>query len=189
MKIMDLTKAIAERRSIKKYTDRPVARASIERMLEAGTQAPNHRMTQPWEFLVLGPESRRAYGAVLGGRKARRVEDPDAAAAVRLKCIRQHEELPAAIVVTCRLDENPEIQEEDIAATWMAIQNLSLAALAEGLGTHIKTGGVMNDAAVRDALGVGEERRVIAFIEVGEPAEQPSEKARTPAAEKTRWLP
>ena len=39
---------------------------------------PNHRLTQPWRFYVLGPDARQAYGLVLGGRKARKIEDPDA---------------------------------------------------------------------------------------------------------------
>ena len=68
---MDTLDAIRGRRSIREFTDREITRDEIERLFEAAAQAPNHRMTQPWRFYVLGPEARRAYGAVLGARRAR----------------------------------------------------------------------------------------------------------------------
>ncbi|HEX6943656.1 MAG TPA: nitroreductase family protein, partial [Gemmatimonadaceae bacterium] len=68
---MDLSEAISSRRSVRQFSDRVITRAEIERMLDAAVQAPNHRLTQPWRFYVLGPDARRAYGAVLGARKAK----------------------------------------------------------------------------------------------------------------------
>ena len=65
------------------------------------------------------------------------------------------------------LAEDPEIREEDYAAGMMAVQNIALAAAALGLGTHIKTGAVMQDPAARAAIGVGEGQRVIAMLNVG----------------------
>lgn len=186
---MDVLEAIRNRRSTKKFADRPVSRDEIERVLQYAVLAPNHRMTEPWGFVVLGPETRSAYGGVLGARKAKKVEDPDAAAAVREKVAREHGAKPGMIAVTMAQDENPEIREEDYAATWMAVQNLCLAAEAVGLGTHIKTGAVMDDPRAREALGVAEDRRVIAIVEIGEPEQTPEAKPRTPASEKTRWLP
>lgn len=185
---MELFQAIQNRRSIKKFTARPVSREEIAELLEAAVLAPNHRMTEPWGFLVLGPEARRAYGEVLGGRRAKKVEDPEAAAAVREKAVREMVAVPSIIVVTTRLDENPEIREEDYAATYMAVQNLLLAATARGLGTHVKSGAVMDDPALRAALGVEEGRRIVALVFLGEPEEVPAAKVRAPASEKTRWL-
>ena len=82
---MDIFEAISTRRSIKTFTDRPVSDAEIRRMLQAAVQAPNHRMTQPWRFYVLGPEARAAYGRALGRRKAKRVDETEAAEAVIAK--------------------------------------------------------------------------------------------------------
>lgn len=188
---MDVSQAIRQRRSVKKFTDRQVGRDEIERLLETAVLAPNHHLTEPWEFLVLGPQSRRAYGAVLGQRKAKKIEDPDAAKAVVEKVGGEHEKLPAMIAVVMDQAEKDETREEDYAATWMAIQNLCLAAEEAGLATHIKTGAIMDDPRARDALGVQEGRRIVAVVNVGEPAERPDEgtKTRTSAAEKTRWLP
>jgi nitroreductase len=178
---------IAARRSVKRFRAEPVPRATLERLLDCAVCAPNHRLTQPWRFYVLGPRARRAYGDALGARKARRVEDPGAAAQVRAKVAAEHEALPAVIAFAVRLDENPEIREEDIAATWMAVQNVTLAAAALGLGTHIKTGAVMQDPAARTAVGVADDERIIALVNIGVPEELPAPKARLDAAQLTAW--
>ena len=71
----------------------------------------------------------------------------------------------------------------------MAVQNLSLAAHAMGLGTHVKSGGVMDDPAARTAVGVGADERIVATATLGEPAALPDPKPRHDAAEFTRWIP
>jgi nitroreductase len=186
---MTIHEAIRARRSIKEFTARPVTRAEIESVLEAAVTAPNHRLTQPWRFYVLGPEPRRAYGAVLGARKAKRVEDPAAASEVKRKVEDKHVELPGMLAVTVVLAADAETREEDYAAAFMAIQNLSLAAHAVGLGTHLKTGAIMDDALARTAVGVPDGQRIVATIEIGEPVGVPSAKTRTPASALTTWLP
>jgi nitroreductase len=186
---MNIFDAIHARRSIKRFTDRPVSRDEVERLLDAACQAPNHRMTEPWRFYVLGPESRRAYGAALGQRKAKRVEDAEAARAVVEKVAEVHAGLPMMLAVAVTVDENPEIREEDYAAAYMGVQNLSLAAHAMGLGVHIKTGAVMDDPAARLAIGVPDGQRIVATLDVGEPETTPDGKARRPLAELTTWVP
>jgi len=185
---MDVTEAIHRRRSIKKFTSRAPTRDEIERMLEAAVQAPNHRMTNPWRFYVLGPGARRSYGEVLGLRKAKRVDDPEAARMVVEKVASEHEGLPLMIAVAITQDDNPEIREEDYASAMMGVQNLSLIAAAGGLGAHIKSGGVMDDPAARAAVGVPDGERIVAIVNVGEPAEVPAPKARVPATELTVWV-
>ena len=186
---MTILEAIANRRSIKQFVDREISRDEIVRLLDAACQAPNHRMTEPWRFYVLGSESRAAYGAALGARKAKKVEDPAAAQAVIDKVSRTHRDLPSMLTVSIVLDENPEIREEDYAATYMAIQNLSLVAHATGLGTHIKSGAVMDDPRALAAVGLPEGERIIATISVGEPARIPEAKQRRPASDLTTWVP
>jgi nitroreductase len=100
----------------------------------------------------------------------------------------KHASLPAMLAVSMVLDDNPEIREEDHAATFMAIQNLSLAAVAAGLGTHLKTGAVMDDPSAREAAGVPAGERVVATIELGEPAGSPEPKPRKPASDLTTWV-
>lgn len=185
---MTVEDAIEERVSVKEYTDAPVPRATIERLLELANTAPNHRMTQPLEFRVLGASSKRAYADALADRKTKKIDDPGVAEAVRTKVVRRHERVPAMIGVVVEESEDPEIREEDYATAFMAIQNLSLAAVGMGLGTHIKTGAVMGEASLRAALDVAEGQRLVAIVFLGEPAEVPDRKPRAPAEQKTRWL-
>ncbi|MGH7443516.1 MAG: nitroreductase family protein [Longimicrobiales bacterium] len=185
---MDVFDAIESRRSIKRFTERAVSREDVQRLLDAFTRAPNHRMTQPWRFYVLGPDARLAYGAALGARKARKIEDAAAAAAKQEKIAGEHAALPAMIAVAMVQDENPEIREEDYAAIFMGLQNLALAAESMGLGTHIKTGAVMDDPAARAAAGIRDGERIVAIVNVGEPAEVPDAKARVHAEEFTTWV-
>lgn len=185
---MDTRTAIANRRSIRQFTDRAVTRDEIEQLIVAAQQAPNHRLTQPVRFRVLGPEARHAYGTVLGMRKARKLEDPVAAQALTTKTADAEAAVPATIFVSMTLDENPEIREEDYAATFMAVQNLMLAAVDLGLGTHMRTGAVMDDPRTREALGVPEGERIVAMIQLGEPAVVPDAKPRKSLDEVTTWL-
>ena len=186
---MKTSDAIRERRSTKRFTDRPVAREEIEQLLDAATLAPNHRLTQPWRFYVLGPEARHAYGIALGNRKGKKLPDPIRAAEVRDSVAAEHRALPAMIAVAIVNSEDPETREEDYAATMMAIQNLSLVALELGLGASMKTGGVMSDPAARAAVGLPDTQRIVAIVSVGTPAEVAPPKKREPASAFTTWVP
>ncbi len=185
---MNVEAAINTRVSVKEYVDHPVPRAAIERLLELANAAPNHRMTEPLEWRVMGAGAKTAYGQALAGRKVAKIDDPDTARAVAGKVVRRSESIPAMIAVIQNEDESPEIREEDYATAFMAIQNLSLAAVEMGLGTHIKTGAVMGEPELRGALEVSDRQRVVAIVFLGEPAAVPQAKARTAAAERTRWL-
>ena len=185
---MNLLDAINARRSIKTFTDRPVSREEIEQLLSAACQAPNHRMTEPWRFYVLGPWARRAYGEALGRRKAKRIDDAEAGKAVIAKVGETHASLPAMLAVAITVDENPEIHEEDFAAAYMGIQNLSLVAHSMGLGTHLKTGAIMDDPAARVAVGLPEGERIVATVNIGEPDGLPDGQVRRPAAELATWV-
>lgn len=186
---MNASEAIRDRRSIKRFTERPVSREEIETLLSAATLAPNHRLTQPWRFYVLGPEARYAYGLALGDRKARKIEDANAAQTMRENVAAEHRALPGMIVVAVVDNENPEIREEDYAAGMMALQNLAIVAVELGLGTHIKTGAVMSDPAARAAAGVRDGERIVAVVNVGVPAETPAPKKRESASTCTTWMP
>ena len=185
---MNILDSINARRSIKKFTERPVSREEIEQLLNAACQAPNHRLTEPWRFYVLGPRARHAYGEALGHRKAKRIDDPEAGKAVIQKVAETHESLPAMVAVAVTVDENPEIREEDFAAAFMGIQNLSLAAQSLGLGTHIKTGAIMDDPAARSVVGLPDGERIVATINIGEPEVLPDGPARQPATQFTAWV-
>lgn len=185
---MNTLDAIRARRSIRRFTDREVTRPEIETLLGAAALAPNHHLTQPWRFYVLGPEARHAYGLALGHRKAKKLEDPVKALEVREKVAAEHKALPLMIVVAVVESPNPEMREEDYSAAMMAVQNIALAAVELGLGTHLKTGAVMADPAARAAAGVPEGQRIVAVMNVGEPAEVPGERTRLGVEALVTWL-
>lgn len=185
---MTVEHAIRSRVSVKEYGTEPVPHESIERLLELAVLAPNHRMTEPLAFRVMGTGAKLAYAEALAGRKTARLEDAAVAAEVRDRVVRRTTAVPAMIGVLVREDEDPEVREEDYATAFMAIQNLSLAAVEMGLGTHIKTGAVMGEPALRRALDVAEGERLAAIVFLGVPAEIPAPKPRTAATDVTRWL-
>jgi nitroreductase len=186
---MDVIEAIRARRSVKRFTGRAVTREEIEPLLDAAVWAPNHHLTQPWRFVVMGPVARAAFVEVRGRLRAEKAPDAAAAELMRARSRAALDSLPLMIAVAQVLAEEPVTREEDHAATWMAVQNLALAAVAAGLGTHIRTGRIMNDQELRDALRVPAGWRIVALLDVGEPAELPQPGARLPAAERTSWLP
>lgn len=186
---MRASDVVRQRRSIKRFAERPVSREEIETLLDAAALAPNHRLTQPWRFYVLGPEARYAYGLALGERKARKLDDPERGRAMRDTVAQEHRALPCMIAVAVVTSDDPEAREEDYAATMMAIENLALVAVELGLGTHIKTGGVMGDPAARAAAGVRDNERIVAIVNVGVPADVPPPKRREPASAFTTWVP
>src|SRR6185436_9842069 len=116
---MNVREAIRARRSIKRFDPRPVTREDIEALLEAAALAPNHRLTQPWRFYVLGPEARYAYGLALGDRKARKLENAEAGRTLRETVAAEHRALPAMLVVAVVQTDNAEQREEDYAAALM----------------------------------------------------------------------
>jgi nitroreductase len=186
---MNVIEAIQSRRSIKRFEQRAPTREQIETLLSMAALAPNHRSTEPWRFYVLGADARHAYGLALGERRARKVEDPDKAREVRDRTADEYRAVPCMIAVAMVTSDNPEIREEDYAATMMGVQNMALAAVELGLGTHIRTGAVMDDPAARAAAGVGAGERIVALVNVGTPEEVPPGRTRAPASAHTAWLP
>lgn len=185
---MTVREAIEARVSVKEYTGEPVPRERIEEILDLANLAPNHRMTQPLAYRVMGDGAKTAYAEALALRKTRKMEDPDTARAVTERVVARTTAVPAMVAVLMNEAEDPEVREEDYATAFMAIQNLSLAAVESGLGTHIKTGAVLGEPSLRTALEAGDEQRIVAIVFLGGPAELPHAKPRVDARERTLWL-
>lgn len=186
---MSVINAIRERRSHKFFTNRPVFEDEIRALIEAAVLAPNHKMTQPWGFVVLGKRSRQRYAEIRANWRVRDEGNTEFAAAKRDKIIADTASIPAVIVVTQKLSEDAHRREEDYAAIFMGIQNMLLMATSMKLGSKVVTGGVMEVAEMRQLIGAAGDERIVAIVHVGEAAEVPPAKPRIPATEKTRWLP
>lgn len=180
---------IRDRRSQKSFTDRPVGEDDIRTMLDAAVLAPNHKLTQPWGFAVLGRLARRSYGEIRAQLKVVKETDAGVAAEKRAKVIAETAAVPGVIVVTQKLEGDPHRKREDYAAIFMAIENMLLVAVSMGLATKVHTGDILNAPAMRELIGADENEQIVAIIHLGEPAEEMKAKPRIPASEKTRWIP
>ncbi len=187
---MDTYEAIARRASVRRFAPEPVGREQLARVLDAAVRAPNHKLTEPWRFVVLTGGAARRFADLRRSHRAGKFDDPAApeAAAKIEKTWREHLATPAFIVVLQRLDADVVRREEDFAAVMMAIQNLMLAATADGLGTYLRTGGILANAGVRQLAGAGSDERIVGIVSIGRPAAAPEASRRAPASERTTWL-
>jgi nitroreductase len=104
------------------------------------------------------------------------------------KVRRETLETPAVIVIMSRVPEDEILREEDYAAVMMGTANLMTAALSLGLGTYLKTGGVMRDPALTELVGLPDGHRIVGVLSLGFPADDEAPRKRRPAGELTRWL-
>ncbi len=187
---MDAIDAIQQRTSVRRYRSDPVTRETIERLLDCAVRAPNHKLTEPWRCAVLTGGAKARLGDIRASHRLKRYDDPasEEARARAEKARRETLESPAVIVVMARTNDDDITREEDYAAVMMATANLMTAAQSLGLGTFLKTGGVMRDPALADLVGLPEGYRIVGILSVGYPVELGAPRRRRPAGELTRWL-
>src|SRR5215470_2761590 len=136
---MDVETAIRTRRTHKAFGAEPLDREQLEELLELARWAPNHNLTAPWRFRVLGPESLAALKEVAG---------PEGAAKL--------DRAPSLVVVSAVLAGDPVQDEEDLHATAVASYIVLLAAHARGLAGYWRTPAVLRSEKGRLAVGLGD---------------------------------
>ncbi len=165
---MDLYETILTRRTIKDFKSDPVPAETLDRALTAGLWAQNHRMTEPWRFTVLGPDAHGAIAAI------------DAKLATK----------PCIVGVSCLLSGDAFQRREDYAAVCCAIQNIQLAAWADGLGMQWSTGRTSQLVETYALLGINATvEELIGLLYFGYPASTPAPHARKPLSVVLRRLP
>jgi nitroreductase len=187
---MDAIAAIHQRTSVRRFRSEPVSRETIEQLLECAVRAPNHKLTQPWRFTILTGAARDRFAELRAGHRLKRFDNPSApeALAAADKVRRETRETPVFVVVMSAVNPDEITREEDYAASMMAVANLMVAAESLGLGTHLKTGGIMSDPGVLELARVPQGFRVVGIVSLGYPAEAESPRRRNPAAELTEWV-
>ena len=187
---MDTFDAIARRTSTRAFKDAPLARHTIERLLAAAVRAPNHKLTEPWRFAVLAGESKRRYAELRAAYRAEKFKDqPDELAKRAEKARREVLDTPAFVVVMCATSDDPVRREEDYGAVMMATENLLVAAAADGIGTSLRTGSIMDQDEVRALAHVPAGYRIVGIIALGYLATEPEPTPRKkPLAEVVEWL-
>src|SRR3990170_1252945 len=177
---------IRTRRSIGQFRSDPVPREVITELLEAAVWVPNHRLTEPWSFSVLGPESKRRFAEIR--RDARRDALPDPHAPEVQPALQKLYDstlnTPVIIVFAAAGHTDSEVKEENEWATFGAAYAFMLGAWARGIGTYFRTGrGVLGSPELRTLLNLPPDHRIIGVVYAGYPETVPQKK-RTPASEK-----
>lgn len=162
---MELEDAIRTRRTHKAYAPEAVAPELLDELFELARWVPNHNLTNPWRFRVVGPDALARLKEAAGPEAAPKLD-----------------RAPTLVVATAVLcGEDPVQDEEDLIAAACATYVVLLAAHGRGLAGYWRTPAVLRTPEGRAAVGVGEGERVLGLIHLGRPrqAKQPPERAPT----------
>ena len=169
---MDVETAIRTRRTHKAYASKPVARETLAELLDLARWAPNHNLTNPWRFRVLGARSLAAL------KQAAR---PEAGAKL--------DRAPTLVVASQVRSQDAVQDEEDLCAVSAAISYVLLAAHAQGLAGYWRTPAVLRTPEGRAAVAVPDGERVLGLIHLGPPRQHKEPPERMPAGDYVTFLP
>jgi nitroreductase len=141
--------AIRSRRTHKIYRPTPVPRETLDELLELARWAPNHHLSNPWRFRVLGPASLERLKQAA----------PDAAAKLDR----------APTLVACSVLQTGEqiADMEDVCAGACAVYAVMLAAHERGIASYWRTPETLREPAGREALGIGDGEYVLGLLHLG----------------------
>ena len=169
---MELDHAIKTRRTYKDFGAEPVARDVLFELFDLARHAPNHHLTQPWRFRVLGPRSVARLKELAGPAEA-------------LKLGRA----PTLVLASCVLSGDPVQDDEDLHATACAVYAILLGAHARGLAGYWRSPAVLRTPAGRAAAGLPNGERVVSLIHLGPPGAPRPKKERAPTDAFVSFLP
>jgi nitroreductase len=169
---MDLEEAIRTRRTHKAYRPEPVPDDEIAELLELARWAPNHHLTNPWRFRVVGPQTLERLKLAAG---------PEAASKL--------DRAPTLIAASALTDaEDPTVAEEDLHAAAAAVYAVLLGAHGRGYAAYWRTPAVLKGPAGREALGIPAEETVLGLIYVGRPVQEQRPPERAEPESYVTWL-
>jgi len=168
---MDVETAIRTRRTHKAFEPEPVPRETLDELLELARWAPNHHLTGPWRFRVVGPRSLERLKEAAGRESGAKLD----------RC-------PTLVVASCVLSGDPEQDEEDLHSTAVACYIVLLAAHAHGLAGYWRTPSVLREDAGRRAVGLPDDERFVGLLHIGRPKQEQRVPERPPASEITVYL-
>jgi nitroreductase len=168
---MDVETAIRTRRTHKAFGPEPLPREQLEGLLELANWAPNHNLTVPWRFRVVGPRTLERLKGIAGPEGAAKLD----------RC-------PTLVVVSAVLGEDPVQSEEDLHATAVASYIVLLAAHARGLAGYWRTPGLLRSEKGRAAVGLPAAERFVGLLHLGHPRQEKPAPPRDAATETTVFL-
>lgn len=164
---MDVETAIRTRRTHKAFGREPLSRELLEELLELASWAPNHNLTVPWRFRVVGPATLERLKLAAGPEGAAKLD----------RC-------PTLVVVSSLQSGDPIQDEEDLHATAVASYIVLLAAHDRGLAGYWRTPSLLRAEAGRAAVGLPPGERAVGLLHLGHPRQERPVPER-PGAEAT----
>jgi nitroreductase len=169
---VDLEEAIRTRRTHKAYRPEPVERATLDELFDLARWAPNHELTNPWRFRVLGPAALERLKEAAGPESAPKLE-----------------RAPTLVAVSAtQTGEDAVRDEEDRYATAVAAYIVLLAAHGRGLAGYWRTPAVLRTDAGRAAIGVGDDECVLGLLHLGPPRQERRPPEREPTEAVVTYL-
>jgi nitroreductase len=185
---MEVEKAIRTRRTIKAFDREPVDRETLEELFELARWAPNHNLTNPWRFRVVGPEAlerlKRA-AANLAAADAPAGSDP---AEVGRIAAAKLERAPTLVVCSTKRSGDAVQQEEDVHATACAAYIVLLGAHDRGLAGYWRTPAVMRSEDGRAAVALEPDEHFVGMLYLGRARQTAVTPARAPVADYATFL-
>jgi nitroreductase len=148
---VDVDDAIRTRRTHKAYGSEPVPRETLDELFELARWAPNHNLTNPWRFRVLGPESLAWLKEAAGEEAAAKLD-----------------RAPTLVVASVVESGDPIQDEEDYAAGAVAAYIVLLAAHARGLAGYWRTPEVLRTPEGKAACEIPHGEAVLGLLHLGE---------------------
>jgi nitroreductase len=175
---MELAQLIKERRTINAYEDRPVSVELVKELLDAARWVPNHKMTQPFRFILTVGDGRKRLAEVSRNAAKKKEKDPDMREQAGEAGYQKLMGSPVLLCVVMKENPNLGIREEDYASASCVIQNLHLLAMEKELGMAWKTPAYILQSDFREAIGVEPGEKIVGLIHLGYPAKISPAKPR-----------
>jgi nitroreductase len=170
----DFAAVLRGRRSIDLFAPDAVPVATLHEAIDVARWAPNHRLTQPWHFYLLGPATLRAViDLAVELDVAKKGERAGPIRRARLEAV------PGMFVLTSSRSEDALLDREDYAACCCAAQNLMLYLWLKGIGVKWTTGGITRQQRFHDVLGIDPTKQsVVGLFWYGVPKVVPTQQRR-----------
>jgi nitroreductase len=164
---MDTEQAIRTRRTVKAFDPEPIDRAMLDELLELARWAPNHHLTNPWRFRVVGPAALERLKAAAGALAAADCPPGAEAAEVARAAAAKLDRAPTLVVVSVTRSGDPLEREEDRDAAACAAYIVLLGAHARGVAGYWRTPAVLRDSAGREAVGLPDAEDFVGLLHLG----------------------
>jgi nicotinate-nucleotide--dimethylbenzimidazole phosphoribosyltransferase len=197
--LLEFYEVVQRRSAIRVFRPDPIPEDVVRRILQAGMQAPSGEHKQPWEFIIIkNPELRRKLADVKSDSRkivARNMYPDLPEERVKQMALTQKravETAPVLIAVCYRnLDNDLEIGQMRVsmmhANAWQCIENMWLAATAEGLGFSPTFFPAFVYGDVKRLLGLPEGVEFAAIVRIGRKGQRRKRKPLKPLEEKLHY--